>query len=127
MAGTGCILVVDDEETVRTVTKRTLKRFGYTVVLAEDGREAVEIFKEQPNRFELILLDMAMPHMNGEEAYREIRRINKKARVILCSGYSEREATSRFAGKGLVGFLQKPYGPKVLISKVNEVLKKSKK
>ena len=68
-----------------------------------------------------------MPHMSGEEAYREIRRINKKARVILCCGYNEQDATNRFAGKGLVGFLQKPYGPKVLITKVNEVLKKSKK
>ncbi len=107
--GQGLILVVDDEETVRTLAKRMLERLGFTVLLASDGQEAVEIFRQHAADIQAVLLDMTMPHMDGEEAFRELRRIRSDVCVVLSSGYNEQDATNRFAGKGLAGFIQKPY------------------
>ena len=108
--GSGVILVVDDEETVRIATKRMLETIGYTVLTAPDGRAALEIFRSRVDEIVLVLLDLTMPRLGGEETYRELRRIRPDARVLLSSGYNEQEITSRFAGKGLAGFIQKPYG-----------------
>ncbi|MCP4676962.1 MAG: PAS domain-containing protein [Deltaproteobacteria bacterium] len=101
--------IVDDEETVRTVCKQMLEKLGLVVVTAQDGREALEIFKEDPDKFDYIILDLTMPHMNGEETFREMRRIQKEVIVLLSSGYNEQELFSRFAAKGFAGFIQKPY------------------
>ncbi|NUP99344.1 MAG: response regulator [Armatimonadetes bacterium] len=120
--GKGTVLVVDDEESVRVVVGRSLEQFGFEVLLAEDGLEALEIFQRQPEAIGLVVLDMTMPRMDGEEAFREMRRIRPDVKVILSSGYNEQEATNRFAGQGLAGFLQKPYGPKKLLEKVREVV-----
>jgi CheY-like chemotaxis protein len=83
---------------------------------------AVDRLREQPGTIALVLLDMTMPHMGGEVAFREMRAIRPDLKVILSSGYTEEEALGRFQGKGLKGFLQKPYGPKALIAKIQEVL-----
>ncbi|MBE7560041.1 response regulator [bacterium] len=107
--GVGLILVVDDEETVRTLARRMLERLGFTVLVASDGQEGVEIFRQHADEVRAVLLDMTMPHMDGEEAFRELRRIRPDVRVVLSSGYNEQDATNRFAGKGLAGFIQKPY------------------
>jgi PAS domain S-box-containing protein len=120
--GTGTILVVDDEETVRTVSKRMLEAHGFSVLTACDGSEGVDLFKARRHEINAVLLDMTMPHMDGEEAFRELRRIDPEVRVILTSGYNEQEATNRFSGKGLAGFVQKPYTPNVLIEKIREIL-----
>ncbi len=120
----GKVLVVDDEETVRSVAKMMLEQAGIEVVTAGDGREAVKIYRENPGDIEVVLLDMTMPHMNGEEAFRELRRINPGIKVILSSGYNEQEAVNRFAGKGLVGFIQKPYGMQELLEKVYKAANK---
>ncbi len=120
--GSGLILVVDDDETVRAVARQALELRGFQVIEAPDGRAAVDLVQEQGATVGLVLLDMTMPHMGGEEAYREMRRLQPDLRVILSSGYSEAEAMSRFLGKGLKGFLQKPYGPKDLLAKVQAVL-----
>jgi len=105
----GTVLIVDDEETVRTVTARAVERLGFKALLAADGREGVDLFRANAGQIVCVVLDMTMPHLNGEEAFREIRRIDPDARVILMSGYNEQHATNSFAGKGLAGFLQKPY------------------
>ena len=107
--GSGTVLLVDDEETVRTVGKTMLETMGFEVLMAADGHEAVKKFREHPDGIALVLLDLTMPRMNGEDAFREIRLIKGNARVILSSGYNEHEATDRFSGKGLAGFVQKPY------------------
>lgn len=107
--GSGTILIVDDEETVCTVGKQMLERLGFSVLTAPDGRRAVEVYREHAADIVCVLLDLTMPHMDGEEAFREIRRIQPDARVVLCSGYNMQDATQRFAGKGLASFLQKPY------------------
>jgi PAS domain S-box-containing protein len=121
-AGSGLVLVVDDDETVRAVARQALELKGFQVLDAHDGLVAVQLVKEQAGAIGLVLLDMTMPHMGGEEAYREMRLIQPDLPVILSSGYSEMEAMSRFRDKGLKGFIQKPYGPRELVAKIQGIL-----
>jgi len=121
-AGRGVLLVVDDDETVRAVARQALELKGFQVLEAHDGRVAVALVREHAHAIGLVLLDMTMPHMGGEAAFREMRILQPDLKVILSSGYTEHEAMGRFVGQGLKGFLQKPYGPRDLISKVQEVL-----
>ena len=120
--GTGLILVVDDDETVRSVARQTLEFKGFEVLEAEDGLVALELFRRRAREISLVLLDMTMPHMGGEAAFREMRQVEPDIRVILSSGYNEQEAMSRFNGKGLKGFIQKPYGPRELLAKIQSTL-----
>ncbi len=120
--GSGTVLVVDDEETVRTVAARMLERLGFGVVLANDGREAMEKFRESPTRFTLVLLDLTMPHLDGEETFRQMRIQNPSVRVILTSGFNQQDAVNRFTGKGLAGFIQKPFELASLIQVIRSVL-----
>ncbi|MDX2494070.1 MAG: PAS domain S-box protein, partial [Desulfuromusa sp.] len=105
----GLVLLVDDEETVRDIGKEMLGEFGFETVTACDGKEALDIFKQQHNQISFVLMDLTMPRMNGEEAFREFRRIDPDVKVIICSGYNEQEVSQQFIGKGLSGFLKKPY------------------
>ncbi len=107
--GPQTVLVVDDESGVRLLIQRMLEKMGHRVILACDGVEALEIFSAAPREVDLVLLDMTMPRMDGLEAFREMRSIEPEVRVILSSGYHEHDATNRFAGKGLSGFVQKPF------------------
>jgi signal transduction histidine kinase/ActR/RegA family two-component response regulator len=120
--GHGQVLVVDDEETVRTLTRRMLERVGFAVLTAEDGRQAVEIFQRVTAEVDLVILDLTMPHLDGEACFRELRMIKPTIKVILSSGYNEQDVVNLFAGKGLAGFIQKPYTNEELIAKVREVL-----
>jgi two-component system, cell cycle sensor histidine kinase and response regulator CckA len=104
------------------VAKRVLEQQGFQVVTANDGQEGVEIFTPRSSEIVLVILDMTMPRLSGEEAYREMRRVRPAIPVVLSSGYNEQDATERFAGKGLAGFLQKPYAPSDLLVKVREIL-----
>jgi len=98
-----------------------LELSGFTVLLAADGAEAVALYRERPG-IDLVLLDLTMPAMDGEETFRELRRLDPGVRVILTSGYSEQDAADRFAGTGLAGFIQKPYRPQDLIETVRAAL-----
>ncbi|MBU6398747.1 MAG: PAS domain S-box protein [Verrucomicrobia bacterium] len=120
--GAGTVLVVDDEETVRSAVAQQVEAFGFTVLLAADGREAVETYRSRAGEIVAVLLDMTMPHLSGIEAFREMRRIKADAQVILMSGYNEEDATSEFAGKGLAGFLHKPFKPSELREKLHALL-----
>ena len=120
--GSGTILLVEDEETVRLLGTRMLARLGYDVLTASDGREALEIYRNHEGRIELVLLDLTMPHMNGEETFRELRRMDPDVRILLSSGYTESDIASRFAGKGLAGFIQKPYTPGQLGEQLRKIL-----
>ncbi len=115
------ILIVDDDETVRNVTRRILEHAGAEVLAAEDGLASLDLFRSNPG-IDLVLVDMTMPKMDGEETFRELRRIDPDVRVVLTSGYTERDATERFAGKSLTGFIQKPYRPADLVSLVEKAL-----
>jgi two-component system cell cycle sensor histidine kinase/response regulator CckA len=120
--GAGIILVIDDEEGVRIVAKSALEKAGFTILTAQDGREGLQIFRRQAAEIAAVLLDMTMPHMSGDEVYRELVRARPDIPVILSSGYNEQDATSLFVGKGLAGFIQKPYQPMALIDKVRRTL-----
>ncbi len=107
--GEGTVLLVDDEETVRWIGKRMLERLGFRVITACDGSEAIQVFQQQSPPPTCVVMDLTMPHMDGESAFRELRRIKPDLKVIICSGYNEQEVTERFVGKGLTGFVAKPY------------------
>ena len=108
-SGSGTILLVDDEPQVRKVASTMLRRLGFEVIEAADGQEAIERFREDPEGITCVLLDLTMPRMGGEEAFRQLRSIRDDVRVVLSSGYNEQEITQRFAGKDHAGFIQKPY------------------
>ncbi|HEY2016410.1 MAG TPA: CHASE3 domain-containing protein [Bryobacteraceae bacterium] len=119
--GRGKILVVDDEISVRSMVRNVLERAGYEVILASNGAEAVEVFAQDAGEIALILLDMTMPIMSGEEALPKLRSIRKEVRVIASSGYNEVEALAKF-GQDIDGFIQKPYTAAQLAQKIRTTL-----
>jgi len=118
LRGVGLILLVDDESVVRQVGKRVLERYGYQVLLAESGVDAIEKFRESTDRVSAVLLDMSMPGMNGLETLVELRKIRPDVRVLLSSGYTETEAMRLLHGTPVAGFIQKPYTLQQLARKV---------
>ncbi len=120
--GSGTILVVDDEPMVRFVMTTVLAATGFTVLEAEDGREALRIFRERDDEIRAVFLDLSMPRMSGEEAFAEMRRSNPEIPIVLLSGHNERDSVDRFPAEGLAGFLSKPFKPVALIEKVREAL-----
>jgi PAS domain S-box-containing protein len=120
--GSGTVLIADDEEAVCAVGKQMLERLGFSVLTARDGREAIDVFREHADEIVGVLLDLTMPHFDGEQTFREIRRMRSDIPVVLSSGYNMQDATQRFAGKGLAGFIQKPYNLAALRKKLMEVL-----
>jgi CheY-like chemotaxis protein len=115
---TGAILVVDDEEVVRMVAKRTLERCGFTVLLADSARAAINVFKSEPSKIAAVLLDLSMPGMTGGEALPVLLKIRPRVKVIVSSGYGEDEAMKSFSGSPVSAFLQKPYTGARLAQKV---------
>ncbi|GFO62893.1 response regulator [Geomonas paludis] len=107
--GSGTVLLVDDEEAIRSLGREMLESLGYSVLTAEDGSAAVEIFQQRGDEVDCVILDLTMPHMDGEQALQLLRALDPQVQVILSSGYSEQEITERFTGRGLAGFIQKPY------------------
>jgi len=106
--GSGKILLVDDEESVRDVGAEMLGELGFEVITATDGRDALNKLSEHAD-IRCVLLDLTMPHMDGEKCFRELRQRYPQLGVIMSSGYNEQEVTQKFIGKGLAGFIQKPY------------------
>jgi PAS domain S-box-containing protein len=106
--GSGKVLLVDDEETVRSIGIAMLNELGFTTITANDGQEAIEIFTHTPD-IAFVILDLTMPHLDGEQCFRELRKLKPDVKVIMSSGYDELEVTRKFAGTGLAGFIQKPY------------------
>jgi PAS domain S-box-containing protein len=121
LKGSGTILLVDDEEVVLRAAKNALERYGYRILPAGDGRQAVEIYRRDEG-ISLVLLDLTMPVMSGEETLRQLQFINPAVRVLLTSGFSEAEAVKRFAGGRLAGFIQKPYTAAALAKRVKEAI-----
>lgn len=117
------ILVVDDEDIVRKTAQTCLEKYGYSVITANNGQEAVERFREIGPEIGLVILDLTMPLMGGEETLRQLRAAGARMPVVLSSGYTEADARKRFAEDGLAGFLQKPYSAARLIDKLESVLK----
>jgi CheY-like chemotaxis protein len=121
-APSAVILVVDDEEVIRQTAKAILEDRGMRVYLAETGHEGVDTFRSLSDRISLVLLDLTMPGMNGNEVLRGIRAIRPDVPVIISSGYSELDAMRRVSAGELAGFLQKPYSAAQLLQKVGAAL-----
>ncbi len=122
LKGSECILLVDDEEGPIEVEKLMLKELGYSVITAENGREAIDIYVEKSEKVDLIALDMIMPEMSGKATYAELKKINPDVRVLLVSGYSTNRQTEELFALGCNGFIQKPFDIIELSQKIREVL-----
>ncbi len=123
--GDGLILVVDDEESIRRLTRDLLVASGYQVLTAANGREGVDLFRARAHEIDAVLLDMTMPVMGGVEAFRGMREIRPDIRVVISSGYTEREAVNRFDGDAPASFIQKPYAASELLRQLADVLARS--
>jgi PAS domain S-box-containing protein len=119
--GDSTVLVVDDEEVVQKLARSTLERYGYHVLIASNGKEALEMVECAAGEISLVLLDMTMPIMAGEETLAHLKSVRPDLKVIASSGYNEVEALRRF-GDGVAGFLQKPYRASQLVEKVKLTL-----
>lgn len=119
----GTVLVADDEPVVLEIARMALSQAGYHVVTADDGEAAVRAVEEATEPFHLVILDMTMPRLSGEEALRRIRSKLPDVSVIVSTGYSESEAVDRFGGLGISGYLPKPYRPSELISMVRDLVR----
>ncbi len=121
-SGSGTILLVDDEEAVRDIGTRMLERMGFSVFTANDGYMAVDLYKAKSKEIFCVLLDLTMPRMDGEEAFRKLCSIREDVHVILSSGYNEQEIVNRFGDRKPSGFIQKPYEYKKLISEMKKIV-----
>ena len=118
------ILIVDDEEMIRTLSAAMLGAFGFDTLVASDGAGALEIFRREGSGIAMVLLDQSMPIMDGLSVFKQLRRIRPEVKVLLASGYSEQEISARFSGLGLDGFIQKPYNLNHLLGEVKRLLQK---
>jgi len=116
------ILLVDDKEPVREVGQLMLKRIGFEVLTASDGFEAIEVFRRHSEQIVCVVLDMTMPHMDGEECFHKLREIKDDISVLITSGYSEQDITKRFAGQKDIAFIQKPYELSLLRRKLRKLI-----
>ena len=103
---------------MRDLAERALQLAGFQVLTASDGRDALEVFRDRAADVRVVVLDLTMPHLNGEEVLREMHRLRPGVRVVLSSGFSEQEVSRRFTDGDLAAFLQKPYRPLELVEKV---------
>jgi len=121
-SGAGTVLVADDDPEVRLVVSELLERLGFKFLLACDGVEAVEVFRREADRLRLVLLDLTMPRLDGNQALKQMAEIRSEIPVVVISGYSEQDTVLRISGRQLAGFIQKPFQSSALISKLREVL-----
>lgn len=120
--GVGTILVVDDEPAVRALSESVLKEAGYSVVLAEDGIQAIERVQAMGEEISLVVLDLTMPRLAGAETARELRRILPNLPIVAMSGYGDAEVMERFSGAQIDDYLPKPFSPEQLMVKVSGAL-----
>lgn len=121
--GRGTILVVDDEQMIRDLAKEILQDAGFNVLIANDGIQGVEVFARQAKKIDLVLLDLTMPNMNGDQAFVQMRNIRSDIPVIFSSGYNEADIAQALEGKLETGaFVQKPYRADDLILTIRKIL-----
>ena len=115
------VLIVDDEEMILKVGKKMLEKMSHKVFAASSGKEAIEIFKEQKDRIDLVVLDMIMPEMGGKETFERLREIDPDVKILISSGYSLGDNTAEILEQGGSGFIQKPFTMMELAQKVKEL------
>jgi PAS domain S-box-containing protein len=121
-AKSGVILLAEDEDLVLEVGIQFLEKLGYTILVARNGYEAVEVYKERRDEISLVIMDMIMPHMGGGQAYDKIKMVNPDVKVLLSSGYSIDVQAQKILDRGCDGFIQKPFSLEQLADKINEIL-----
>lgn len=121
--GPGTVLLIDDEEAVRQIAGAMLKKSGLAVLEAENGESGANLLREHGERIDLVILDLTMPGMSGEQAFDLLRSIREDVPIVIASGYSETEAVARTAGRRFTGFLQKPFTVDRLTETVASALK----
>jgi CheY-like chemotaxis protein len=114
---------VDDEEPIRAVALQVLQKFGYRVVTAGNGEEALRIYAQQPNEIALVITDMMMPVMDGPATIHAILEINPRAHILAVSGYSSSDGVARAVAAGGKYFLAKPYSAEALLTLLREMLR----
>ena len=117
-----CILVVDDEAMALSLAGRVLAEAGFTVVMTQSGFEALDLFQKDPSRYSLVLLDLTMPLMDGEETFNRLRAIDPDVVVLLNTGYIEKDCLDRMMKNGLAGYLRRPYQPHEVIDQIELLL-----
>lgn len=123
LAGTETILVVEDETAVRSVVSRILRRWGYQVLEAASGAEALEICEEYDEKIHLLLTDVIMPGMSGREVAERVGELRPQIQVIYMSGYTAEVIDIRVVQRDGGAFLQKPFSSEVLLTKIREALR----
>ena len=123
MTGTGAILLVDDERMIGEIGAQMLEALGFEVQVACGGKEAIALYEADPNRFRMVVLDLIMPEMSGEEVLERLQTINPGVKVLLSSGYSLEAKAQHMLERGCRGFIQKPFSLEALSGKIEEVLK----
>ena len=116
------LLLVDDEEMVLESGEHMLKHLGYEVLLANDGQEALELYKKNQDKIDLVLLDMVMPVMGGGEAFDRMKEINTNVKVLLSSGYSIEGEAKEILNRGCDAFIQKPFKLEHFSQKIKKLL-----
>ena len=122
LTGTGTVILVEDDDAVRTFGGRALRNKGYRVVEAKSGETALELVRDASGRINLLITDVVMPQMDGPELIREVRRIDPDIKVIFISGYTEDAFRQRLGSDSDIHFLAKPFSLKQLAIKVKEVI-----
>ena len=124
LKGTETVLFVDDEEMIREVGGALLGQLGYKVLSAGNGKEAVEVYSNNKDKIDIVILDMIMPEMGGDKAYDKMKEINPDIKVLLSSGYSVNGDATKILERGCDGFIQKPFNMKQLSKSIREILDK---
>ncbi len=119
--GSGKILVIDDEELILEVSVTIVKELGYSVLAAKSGKEAVELFRKSQNEIDVVILDMVMPDLSGEEVFELISEIDPDVKVLLASGYTLNKRVKALIDRGCTGFIKKPYSIAELSNKLNRI------
>ncbi len=122
--GNETVLLVDDEERILTVGKEICKALGYSVVTASSGKEAIRVYKEKKDWFNIVILDMIMPEMNGLETFRQLKKIDPQIKVLLSTGYSIDAKAQEMLNAGCRGYILKPYSVIDFSHKIREVLER---
>ncbi len=123
----GCILLIDDEESIHEIIVGMVEDYGLSVISAMDGKTGIELFNKNINDIDIIILDMAMPGLSGKEIYKKIIKIKPDVKVLLASGYKQDKRVSETIKLGVNGFIQKPFTLKALITSLAKLLEKDKK
>ena len=122
IGGNETILIVDDQETVWDFLIEALQKLGYSVLLAENGEDAVTIYRENPNEIDLVILDMVMPKLGGHSTFYQLKEIDPNVKVLLSSGFVSAASVNDLLENGAADFLTKPYRLPVLVEKIRCIL-----